>query len=163
VSEELIPLSRNEIVDAACNQLVESGVTHGSYLTTEQLRAMAQELGKDDVKFAFFKAEITAFLRGRGLWLTSEGLHGEGYRVGQPVENAYYIQACMQAAGAALDRAIVLGRATDLSTLTEPEARRHQNVLRQAQHQRMMLLRSSEVEKVLKRHRPVLLKPDIEV
>jgi hypothetical protein len=162
MSEELTPRTLGQIVQAAIVQL-EPEISYGKYFPMSQLKQLAGAMGQDETKFAFFKLSLISAFRERGFWLNEKGLNGEGMRIALALENFYYAESATEKAIAGLDRATVLLTKTDLTGLSEAEVKRHENTLRQTQHQRLMLLRSEEVTAVIRKHKPALLRPDIEI
>jgi hypothetical protein len=159
--EELVPATLMQIVQAAIARLGSEGVSYGSYLPMEKIRELAGPLAETEVRFAFFKWNLAEALREQGLWLSERGLSGEGMRIATAVENVYYAGQAQHKALASLERATVLLHNTDLSEMNDVEKKRHENISRQIEHQRMMLLRFGEVSKVVHKYKPALLKQDI--
>ena len=163
MSEQLAPQTLGQIVQTAVTHLEAEGLTYGSYFPMSRLKELAGVMGHDETKFAFFKMAMIGVLRERGFWLSEKGLSGEGMRVAAALENFHYGESAREKAVNALDRAMVLLTNTDLTGLSEAESKRHQNILHQIQHQRLMLLRSEEAAKILQKHKPTLLQKDIEI
>ena len=166
MSEDLVPKPKvSEIVNEALIVLVErKGLTFGSYFTIEELKELAGPLGADDDRFHhYFLRGLTELLRERGYWFLSRGLNGQGYRVAQQSENVHYLDRCQRDAESALERGVVLGNATlgNPAELTQAEQMALEHELRATRHQLTMLRRSEDVEKVLRKHKPGLLKEPV--
>jgi hypothetical protein len=163
MSDELAILNQTQIVASTLVAMGKLGLDHGSYYTMGQLKEFAGPVWSSADKFRYFIMGLQEALRHRGFCFSRRGLKNEGYRITQAVENSHYMEQQGHQALSALERAIVLGVNTDKSVLTDAERKRHDNVLRETQHQRMMLLRSDEVVDVLTKHKKGLLKPTIDL
>jgi hypothetical protein len=161
--QPIVPKNLGRIVQTALVQMDQNGLTYGSYFPMGELKKLAETMGGNETDFAFFKMALGAALRERGYWFTCDGLRGEGYRIAQRVENAHYIERTMREAQNDLARGITLGANTDFTGLTDAERRRHENLLAQARHQRLMLLRAEEATTVIRKHKPGLLREDVMV
>jgi hypothetical protein len=156
-------LSQVELVDAALGHLRKEGLDYGSYFPMALLRKLAGPLGKDDVKFAFFKMALSeSLLEFGGFHISEANLNGEGMRICQAVENFHVASNWLARADRSHARAQRLLERTDQTRLTEAEKQRDANLLREIQHRRMMLSRQDDVVKLIKKHKPALLKEDIE-
>jgi hypothetical protein len=79
------------------------------------------------------------------------------------VENYHFAKGWIAQADNAHERAEYLLTGANQNQLTEAEKIRDGNLLRQIQHRRMLLRRSDDVIKVVKKHSPAILQPDRDV
>jgi hypothetical protein len=156
-------LTQSNFVDATLAELRKQGLDYGSYFKMDLLKEMAGPFGKDPVKFAFFKIELSSRLIQLGFHISEANLNGEGMRICQAVENFHIATGWLGRADAAHNRAHLLLEKTDQTRLTEAEKQRDSNLLREIQHRRLMLSRLGEIVKIVKKHRPGLLKEDQEI
>ena len=163
MSDELAIQNQAQAVAGAIAAMESTGLDYGNFYSMTKLKELAGPAWEQEKKFTWFIVGLTAALRERGFWFTREGLRNEGFRIAQRVENAHYMERTNHEAIASLERGIVLGGNTDLTGLTEAETKRHENVLRQTRHQRLMLVRSEEVIDTLRQHKKGLLRDDVEV
>lgn len=150
------------LINNAITQLKARGLDYGAFFPIAVLRELAGPDSQDDVRFGFFKMALVAELREMGFCLSESGMNGQGMRVMQAVEHFHVATRWQGDAQAALERGVTLLTHTDQTRLTPAEQTRDANALRELQHQKMMLSRTDEVIPVLKRHKPGLLKADIE-
>ena len=163
MSNELTVTTQSQAVESAIKGMERIGLDYGAYFPMAQLQELAGPTWGSEERFLYFTWAIGDALRQRGFGWSKKGLNNEGYRIPQKVENPHYAERCQRDAMNSLDNAITLLANTDTSGLTDAEVKRHENVLRQTQHQKLMLLRSDEAVKAIKRHKPGVLKPDVEV
>jgi hypothetical protein len=156
-------LTQVELVDAAMVQLRQIGLDYGSYFPMSLIQKLAGPLGKDPVKFAFFKMALSESLLNIGLHISEANLNGEGMRICQAVENFHVAVNWLNKADRSHIRAQLLLQKTDQGKLTDAEKQRDANLLREIHHRRMMLSRTEDFAKLAKKHKPALLKEDIEV
>jgi hypothetical protein len=156
-------LTQVEIVSAALVRLHGQGLDYGSYFAMSFIKELAGPLSKDPVKFAFFKMGLSAALLELGFHISEANLNGEGMRICQAVENFHVATNWLVRANSAHERAKKLLEKTDQDRLTDAEKQRDANLLREIHYRRMMLARTEDFAKLAKKHRPALLKEEMEV
>jgi hypothetical protein len=98
-----------------------------------------------------------------GFHISEANLNGEGMRICQAVENFHVSVNWLNRADRGHARAQKLLERTDQSQLTDAEKIRDANLLREIHHRRMMLARTEDFVRLAKKHKPALLKEDVEV
>jgi hypothetical protein len=156
-------LSQVELVDAAMARLQQDGLDYGSYFPMALIKELAGPMGKDPVKLAFFKMSLSESLLDRGFHISEANLNGEGMRICQAVENFHVATGWLVRADRSHARAQLLLEKTDQSRLTDAEKQRDANLLREIQHRRMMLRRQNDFVRLARKHKPALLKEDVEM
>ena len=113
-------------------------------------------------EFGFFVSDVREILVERGMWLSGEGQNSAGFFIIRPSENAVLAS---RYAGAAHRRLLLMQRlleCTPQDAMSEAEKRRHAKELRELRYSNRLHARQSEVVEIVRKHKPGLLKDDIE-
>jgi hypothetical protein len=114
-------------------------------------------------EFSFFVSTVRRELAQYGMWLSGEGQEGKGFFIVRPSENAVVASRFQNKATRAIELMEQLLTNTPLEGMTDAEKRRHDKELRDLRFTNRIMRRKREVVEVIKKHKPGLLKDDVEL
>lgn len=120
----------------------KQGIAYGAVFGTSFLEAQIG-LSKTHFGFGLAVTKIRKTLEAEGFFLSGRGQNGHQFVILAASSNADVIQSKCTDAFESLRRAVVLGKATDLSELTRDERRRHTEQLKRAETKLSLISRES--------------------
>jgi hypothetical protein len=151
--------TRSERILAAATEIEALGF--GGFVSNEQI-VKVSGYEKDTKEFGFFVSDVREVLVEQGMWLSGEGQQSKGFFIVRPSENAIVASRFSGKAHRALQLMQRLLERTPLTDLNEAERRRHEKELRELRYSNRLHARRDEVLEVIKKHKPGLLKDDLE-
>ena len=152
-------LTRTEKLGVLARQIDSLGF--GAFVANEQITEVSGYVPETQ-EFSFFITGIRNQLVEHGKWLSGEGQEGKGFFVVRPSENAVVSSRYTNKANRVLQVMQTLLEKTPMDELTEAERRRHRKELRELRYSNRLVERREEVLEIVKKHKPGLLKQDIE-
>ena len=151
--------SRGERVVVVATKVAALGF--GGYIPNQEIVDLSGY--KTNTKqFGFFVSDVREVLVSSGMWLSGEGQNSEGFFVLRASENAVLASRYAGKAHRALLLVQTLLECTPQDTMSEAEKRRHDKELRELRYSNRIYARQAEVVEVLRKHKPGILKEDVE-
>jgi hypothetical protein len=112
---------------------------------------------------SFFVALIRQELCNHGRYLSGEGQEGKAFFIVRNTENSVVAHSKRNSATKQLNMMESLLVNTDHTGMTAPEERRHERELRKIRYINRMIERRDDVIEVLDKHKPGILRDDVDV
>jgi len=153
MNNELIklPLWKN-----CLDEMRKQGIQYGQTFTAEFFEEHLK-VKRDHMQFGLGVSEIRRSLERDGFYLSGRGQKGNQFVILPPSSNMDVMRGYAHKASDALARGVILGTNTRLDTLTPSERRKHESMLERMAIKAVLMARSEQSAKVIRKHNPELL------
>ena len=160
---DIVPSEREQIA-TALSELGKLGLlAYGSFIRTDVMKQVAGPYGDNPKKFPWpFVMNLASELFRQGKILSCAELGGEGWRIIQAVENYHVTSRWYDGIARTYSRIIQVHESMDKNELTSAEQLRDENWVRRVRYEQLLHRRKTEVIKLVTKHKPGLLKRDVD-